>query len=183
MNSPTDDASADARQLTPEQAEAFVQELTAAQLGLLRYIATLLGNPQEANDVLQATNVVLWRKASEFELGTSFRAWSERVAYFQTRAFIRDRGRDRHVFSEEMVSHLASRTVEAIDDRQIALRHCLSGLEPRQRDLLRLRYADEIPLKQLAERQGKGLSAMKVGLHRLRRSLLDCIERKLSEAV
>lgn len=165
------------------QTEEFVQLLTGAQIGLLRYIATLLGNPNDAQDVLQATNMVLWRKADEFRPGTSFRAWSERVAYFQTRAYIRDRGRDRHVFSEEMMERVAARPTEAIDDRQIALRHCLARLDLRQRNLLRQRYGDGVPVRSLAEEHGKGISAMKVGLLRIRRTLLECIRRKLPESV
>lgn len=75
--------------------EAFVQLLTAEQLRLLHYIAKLLGDPNEAQNVLQETNLVLWRKSGEFQAGTNFSAWAHNVAYWQVRAFVRDRQRDR----------------------------------------------------------------------------------------
>lgn len=162
--------------------EEFVRLLTGAQLGLFRYIATLLGNPTDAQDVLQATNIVLWRKAGDFRPGSNFRAWSERVAYFQSRAYLRDRGRDKHVFSEALMETLAARSVEPDDDRQIALRHCLTELTVRNRALLRERYGDGAPIRELAERHSKGISAMKAALMRIRRGLLACIQKKLAEA-
>ncbi|MEO1496113.1 MAG: sigma-70 family RNA polymerase sigma factor [Planctomycetota bacterium] len=180
---PTDDAShASAPTAGVGQTEEFVRELTGAQLGLFRYISTLLGNPNDAQDVLQATNIVLWRKAGDFRPGSNFRAWSERVAYFQSRAYLRDRGRDKHVFSEPLMETLAARSVEPDDERQIALRHCLTQLPQKSRALLRERYGDGAPIKEIAARNNRGVSAIKGALLRIRRTLLGCIQRKLAEA-
>ncbi len=40
----------------------FVRALTNEQLGLLRYVTTLLGDPEAARNVVQETNMVLWQK-------------------------------------------------------------------------------------------------------------------------
>ncbi|MCE9556371.1 MAG: RNA polymerase subunit sigma-70, partial [Planctomycetes bacterium] len=52
--------------------ELFVRELTASQPRLRAFIFSLLPNRDAALDVLQDTNVVLWRKAATFEEGSSF---------------------------------------------------------------------------------------------------------------
>ena len=63
--------------------EAFVQLMTEHQGRLYAYVLSLLGDPDQANDVLQETNLVLWRNAGEFQMGSNFRAWAFRIAHFQ----------------------------------------------------------------------------------------------------
>ena len=163
--------------------EQFVQHLTAIQLKLLNYIAMLLGDPHAAANVLQETNLVLWRKAKEFEPGSNFSAWAHQVAYWQVQAYVRDRGRDRHVFDEALIEQLADRESEAdveIEAR-VALRHCLSQISPRNLDMLRRRYEAGLSIANLAVQLGKSPSAVKVGLMRIRKTLLECIQKKLAE--
>jgi len=61
----------------------IADRLVAAQAGLYSYILTLLPWSDQANDVLQETNLVLWREAAEFSRESNFQAWACRVAYFQ----------------------------------------------------------------------------------------------------
>lgn len=161
--------------------EAFVQLLTAEQFRLLQYIAMLLGDPHVANNVLQETNLVLWRKAGEFEPGTSFSAWSRQVAYWQVQAHVRDKKRDRHVFSDELMGQLAARENPRPEDAdtQVALRHCLGKVSKENVGILRQRYADGLSIAALAERVGKTQSAVKVQLMRLRRQLQKCIQNQI----
>ena len=161
--------------------EAFVQLLTEAQLPLLQYIATLLGDMHVAQNVLQETNMVLWRKADDYQPGTSFASWAHRVAYWQVKAYARDRGRDRLVFDEQLIEQLASTDPsEGADaEARLALRHCLTRLTTPHRELLRLRYEGEMSIKTIAKQVNKSENAIKTGLLRIRRTLLRCIERKL----
>lgn len=161
----------------------FVQLLTAEQDSLLRYIATLLGDVNDANNVLQQTNIVLWRKADDFEAGTSFRAWARKVAYFQTLAFIRDQKRDKLVFDEVLVQQLATeQKIEDEDERQIALRRCLEELPENSLDILRMRYAPGGSIRSIALKHKMNEGAVKMSLVRIRRSLVQCIESKLEGA-
>ncbi len=49
--------------------DAFVQLMTEHQGRLFAYILSLLGDPDQANDVRQEANLVLWRSAGEFFSG------------------------------------------------------------------------------------------------------------------
>jgi RNA polymerase sigma-70 factor, ECF subfamily len=160
--------------------EALVQLLTAEQLKLLRYIAMLLGDPHEAHNVLQETNLVLWRKAHEFRQGTDFSAWAHQIAYWQVRAHVRDRSRDRHVFNEKLIEQLASRTTDDLADveTRIALRHCMKLTSKQNLDMLRKRYEEGLPIAMVAKELGKTPSAVKVRLMRIRQALLTCIQQK-----
>lgn len=159
----------------------FVQLLTKAQLGLLRYITVLVGNPEEAGNILQETNLLLWKKFDDFEFGTNFDAWATKVAYWQVKAYVRDRGRDKLVFSEEIVTQLAEQSggITDIDSTVAALRKCLQELRDSDYELIQLRYDDGFSVQKLSGRLGKSPSAIKGALLRARRALRACIEQRL----
>ena len=162
----------------------FVYQLTDWQNRLFGYLVTLLGNLHDARDVLQETNLVLWRKMDEFEPGTNFGAWARKCAYYQALAFLRDRKRDPHLFDDDLLSLFADETADSAhddDERRLALRDCLAQLPDRQRRLIDQRYREEVPVRQLAADFGKKESAMKMGLMRIREALHTCIETKLKE--
>ncbi len=162
--------------------ESFVRLLTAEQFKLLRYIAILLGDPEAASNVLQDTNLVLWRKATEFKRGSNFSAWVRQVAYWEVRAYVRDERRDRHVFSEEVIEQLAAQAVEEPFDAEVrvSLRDCLQHISKPNLRLLQKRYEEGLSIAALAKQLGKTDSAVKVGLLRLRRALLKCIRQRLA---
>lgn len=163
----------------------FVQLLTGEQLSLFRYITALIGDPDEAGNILQETNLVLWRKASEFKPDSNFGAWSRSVALWQVKAWLRDRGRDRHVFSFELVSQLAERPAVWTDigPRRQALRGCVRSLREEERELLRQRYVADHSIREIAERFRKSPSAVKAGLFRVRRTLRLCVERRVAQGL
>lgn len=163
--------------------ERFVQHLTEVQTRLLAYIVMLLGDPTAARDVLQETNLVLWRKASEFSEGTDFGAWARTIAKYQVLAYLRDAKRDRHLFSEEMVESI---TVEAepesqeLEVRHSALQSCLEKLTQHQRALLESRYTEGHSIQAIADNSRRTHGSVAMSLSRIRQSLLECIEHRLA---
>ena len=90
-----------------EATEQFVRQLTASQRRLYAYIMSLTANVDAAEEVLQNTNVTLWRKADEFEAGTQFARWSFRVAYYEVLAYRKRCFQDRHVFDDGLLNQIA----------------------------------------------------------------------------
>ena len=170
----------------PDPDKEFAYQLTDWQNRLFGYLVTLMGNLHDARDVLQETNLVLWRKLDDFEPGSDFGAWARKCAYYQALAFLRDRKRDRHLFDDDLLALFADEeshySAPDDDERRLALRDCLAQLPDRQRQLLSLRYQEEIPVRQLATDFGKKESAMKMALMRIREALHTCIESRLKEA-
>lgn len=66
-----------------------IRQISQHQAALLAYILTLYPDRSEAHDILQETNVVLWQKVGEFQVGTNFKAWAFRIAYLQTLAHLK----------------------------------------------------------------------------------------------
>ncbi len=64
--------------------EDLVVEITAIQPRLYGFILKRLADHEQALEVLQNTNLVLCRKAGEFQKGSSFAAWAFTIAKFHS---------------------------------------------------------------------------------------------------
>ena len=133
-------------------------------------------------DVLQDTNVTLWRKADEFVDGTNFGAWAKRVAYFEVLAYRERRSRERHVFDNDLLREVADEAAEQTDAMSaelFTLHRCMERLAQVDRALVQARYAPGGSVKKLAELRGKSPNAISLALYRIRNELADCIEASL----
>lgn len=165
-----------------EASAEFVGHVTRNQRKLYAFIYSLLGRAADAEDVLQETNLVLWRKSSQFQLGTDFLAWSFRVAHFQVLAFRKRKYRARECFNEDLLEQLATAAEEGRDDvdvRQDALARCLAKLRPEQRQLVAQRYEPGGCVNDMAKQRGRTPKAISEALRRIRETLLRCIEKSL----
>ena len=163
--------------------EQFVQQLTEHQNRLFGYIYSLLGDHSRAGDVLQETNLVLWRKIGEFESGAEFLPWAFAIARFQVLAHLRDHKRDRLLLDPELVEsigHEAEAQAGRIEEIQTALRACLQKLTPKNRQLVEQKYFRSMQIADLAAAVDQSVSAVKVALLRSRRQLAECVEKRLA---
>jgi RNA polymerase sigma-70 factor, ECF subfamily len=166
-----------------EALEAYVQQLTASQSRLRGYILASLGNYADAADVLQRTNLVLWKKAGEFRPGAEFLPWGLTIARYEVLSFLRDGQRDRHVYSTAVAElMLDSATAEASDanERQVALRKCLEKVPRRNRELLWQRYSAEMSIRQIAAEANRTEDSIKSLFLRIRKGLERCVEASLN---
>lgn len=148
---------------------------------LLRYIMSLIPRRDDAEEVLQATAVVLWERSVEYDPARPFLPWALRFAYFEVLNFRKRLARDRLVFREDVLESIAEtrQSMETeLDQRREALRKCLEGLAPRDRDLLQRRYCDSATVAALADEVGKTAKAMYRRLDRIREILMDCIQQR-----
>lgn len=165
----------------------LVALISASQTRLLAYVYSLTADRQAAEEIVQATNLVIWKKADSFELGTNFIAWAFKIARLQVLEHRSRQSRDRLVYGPELIDELAlantpAETPETISERRAALSACLSELPSSRRELLWLRYRDALSLADVATRISKSPNATGVLLHRLRQLLLDCIQRRLARS-
>ena len=74
---------------------------------LASFVLALVGDRHDADDVLQATYLEIWRIRRTFRLGTNFGAWSRTIARYQARRHWRRAGRDRLDFSGVAIERIA----------------------------------------------------------------------------
>jgi RNA polymerase sigma-70 factor (ECF subfamily) len=167
----------------PPSAE-YLTRVTSLQRSLYAFILTLVRQPADAEDVLQETNVVLWQKASEFDATRDFLPWALRIAQLQAMAHLRKQRRVPATFDESLLATLASEAIAdaaELDPRRRALAGCLQKLPVRQRDLITVRYEPGGCVNEMARKRGKTPKAISEMLRRIRRALLECIERRLAQ--
>lgn len=168
-----------------DSAEFLVTQITRSQRQLHAFILSIVWNPSEADDILQETNLALWKKAAEFDSSRPFLAWAMRFAELQTMAWLkRHRQQQRVVFDDDLVGVLAEEAVadqSLFEARRHALGSCLNKLQPEHRQLIAHRYEPDASVKAMAEAAGTTAKAVSAKLGRIRRALLDCIDRTLTE--
>jgi RNA polymerase sigma-70 factor (ECF subfamily) len=172
--------------IRPSGLEDLVGLMTQYQGRLYAYILSLLGDADAANDVLQETNVVLWKECRQYVPGTNFKAWSFRIAHFQCMAFRQKQLRDKIVFSDEVVAALAVESKELDDcyeERSAALERCLAQIQSRSREALRLRYAENLAVNELAKKMERTPNAVSQLLFRARQWLVECVKREVGTEI
>ena len=170
----------DASGPTPE----FVQQLTAAQSALYAFIVSLLGGVNDANDVLQETNMKLCRKCAEYDPHQPFLRWAYAFARFEVMACRKRKQRSRLVLDDELLATVAAEleeTAEDADRRLKVLENCMERLNPRQRELVSARYGRGEAVQDIAARLSRPENAMAALFYRLRKLLADCAQSVLGK--
>lgn len=173
--------------MTESDPSQFVQILLRHQADLLRFIFPLVGCFDDAQDVLQETAAALWKKFAEYDPEQPFLPWAKQFA--RNEVLMHHRRRRRYTFlTEPLIDSLLqeqSQLETVREQRQKALEACLKKLPEADRVLLDRRYAEQnSTLQELAEESGQTANVLYKALGRIRRQLLECINRKLaSDAV
>ena len=166
--------------------EEFIVLFGAHQRRLFQHILAILPNLQDAEDVLQETNLVLWRKFTQFRRGTSFLAWASRVAYLEVLKFREVSTSRRLLFLDErLLDQLAVEAIEGadyLDAVREALQGCLLKLSTTDRELVTSRYIKGTSGKRLADELGRPRNSIYKSLGRIRQVLLHCIDRTLGRS-
>lgn len=162
--------------------EVVVSMIAGHQVSLLSYALALVANHSDAEDLVQRTNTTLWKKRSDFEPETNFRAWAFAIMRFHAKAFYRSQQRrGRVVFNEDLARRIAETLAEdpltPPDQRLEFLRECLAKLPPKHRLLVFERYHHGLTSEECARKHGLSEPGLRVTLYRLRTTLRNCIER------
>lgn len=166
--------------------EEFLRLFTRDQRRVVAYIQMLIHDRTVADDVFQETSLVLWRSFSSFRPEAEFIPWALGIARHQVLRYWRTQRRDRHVFSESLVSELADDAIGLIGEiepRQESLDRCVEHLTDRQRGLIQMFYGENQSASLIAVRWNRSVHAVYKALKVMRRSLLECVEQKLAEEI
>ena len=70
-----------------------------------------------------------------------------------------------------------------LERQREALESCMQKVAPDQRDLLMQAYQPQARMQEVAQSSGRTVTGFYQWLHRMRRSLMDCIRRALAQEV
>ncbi|MCO8121605.1 sigma-70 family RNA polymerase sigma factor [Stieleria sp. TO1_6] len=166
--------------------ENLAMEITAIQPRLYGFILKRLADREQTLEVLQRTNLILCRKADEFQQGSSFTAWAFTIAKFQVMAYRKSASSGRLVFSDkvqELLDRHPDHEIDSVDDRISVLRGCLQRLRSDDRELIQQRYRDGEPIAAIANGLAKSVDAISMRLSRVRKQLAICVRSGLGSEV
>ncbi|MBI1368492.1 MAG: sigma-70 family RNA polymerase sigma factor [Planctomycetes bacterium] len=171
----------------PRRHEQFMRHFTANQRNIYLYIRSLTPHAADVEDIFQQTNLVLWQKFDTFDPAGSaadFRAWAFRIAHFELLNHRSRCGKGGVKFSDAFVADMASqieRESEVMEARLSALSACLAKLPDHDRRVIQSRYSSDASGRSVAMSMGRSPHWVYKAVSRIRRTLLDCVQRTLRQ--
>ena len=167
-----------------ERHRQFLRSFTKNEPAVRAFVRRLVPGRADTDDILQDVAIVLWEKFDEFRPDGDFRAWACGIARFKVLSWLRDKGRDRLVLANNVVELIADESLKVefrLERQRVALETCFEKLPTVERDLLTRAYRPEAKIQDVALTSGRSVGGFYQWLHRMRRLLLECINRKLAE--
>lgn len=168
----------------------FMKAALKHQAALVAYAYARLRDYHLADDVVQESLVVMMRKWTDFQPGTSLHAFARQIVYYKTLEAIRARQRQEVTLADEQLEAAVSRTlderltedsVEQQNARVYALQDCLSQLSQRAVAIVSSFYRDSKSYQELSAMYSQSQDAIKKALYRYRKTLQECTERRLHQ--
>lgn len=160
--------------------------LWRTQGSIRAFIAGLGAAAHEVDDLAQETYLELYRNFEKIPEGVAPERWLKGIARNVCLSHFRRTSRRNRLHLEALGEVLAA--VECDTERIFgrhsvggALEDCVGKLPPKQRQLIELRYQQDLSSADIAEKVGSTAEAIRVLLFRVRGLLKDCIHRTLAE--
>jgi RNA polymerase sigma-70 factor (ECF subfamily) len=151
-------------------ADAFGEIVTRHGPRLRYYLLKLLGNPEAAGDASQEVWIDVYRGIARLRRPDSFRAWLYRIARDRAyRALRQSRSLPRTVGDDQLAHAEVVEDFTAEDAARIHL--ALDRLSAEHREVLVLRFMDDLSYEEIAQVIGCHLGTVKSRIHHAKRLL------------
>ena len=159
--------------------EGFETLYSRYERRIFYYALKRLGNPFDAEEITQEVFLQVLRGLDRFEGRSTLLTWMFGIAHNQICRRFRRRAPERASIDSDEIRDLSDDSIPA--DQRIdfvrVLRNCSRVVEekvtPQQQEAFMLRYIENYSTREIAEEMGKSTQAIKISLHRTRRTLVD----------
>lgn len=163
----------------------FVRLLALHERQLSGYVHIMVPMWQDAEDILQNTKLRLWEQFGDFRRDADFGAWAIAIAHCMIQTHRTNCRRQRVCFNDKLLEKI-SQYIPIVssslqDDRASALADCVKTLNEAGRHLLHLFCTGQRKIKDIAREVGLSPAAAYTNLFRIRKSLFECVQRRLQE--
>jgi len=186
-----EDADRLARAFQDGRDERFGELVDLLQERFYRVGYRVLGDPDEALDVVQDAFVKIHRNIGSWDRESRFTSWSCRIVTNLAIDQLRRRARERKAFESRAAEqpHFAEddagRTIAAQEQRELVgrVKDAIADLPDGQRTIVALRHYEGFSLKEIAAIRGCALGTVKSTLHQAFRSLRKTLGAELLDQV
>jgi RNA polymerase sigma-70 factor (ECF subfamily) len=163
--------------------EEFLRLLGAHERSLFAYVYALAPGWLDAEEVMQRLRIRIWQQFDQYETDKPFDAWARAIAYYLVLAYRKEKSRQREFFAERVLEAVSSeyeKHLEGAHDRHEVLASCMEKLDERKRELVRTYYSTaKNSSETVANRLSMTPNAVRQALFRIRKILLECVERTM----
>jgi RNA polymerase sigma-70 factor (ECF subfamily) len=168
-----------------KKVDKFNELLIKVQFPLFNFIFSLIHHKADAEDVLQKTNLILYKKKDEFDPKKgSFKSWSFNIAKYQAMGHKTKHARSKICFSNELTEVIAEESID-YDTPQIqknALNKCYKKLPEHMKKIAELRFKRDLTMKEISLCVNRPIGSVSSTLTRIRENILKCIGEAYREA-
>jgi RNA polymerase sigma-70 factor (ECF subfamily) len=167
-----------------DNADKFLSLLLPNQKRILGYILTYVPNYTDADDILQNTLSILWKKFDQYEPGTDFLAYAVTIARYEIMNYYRMCSKAGKPYLGEDVQQVLERESPSVNQnfttRVEALKECVKKLSDGEAHLVKLRYEEEMSFSKIGQRLGISPPAALKKLSQIHSRLIRCIRLRLA---
>lgn len=135
------------------------------QEALLRVIIRLVGDSDDALDVLQESYIKIWKNLKKFKGQSKWSTWTYRIATNEALMHLR-KNKKMQTTSDPVVTEQL--TASSFFDGDLALKALYAALDTlpaKQRLVFQMRYFDELPYSEIAQITETSEGALKASYH------------------
>lgn len=158
--------------------EAFGELYDRHVVRVYRHIYYLVGSPAEAEDLTAQTFLQAWEAIERYQIrGAPFVSWLLRIAHNLAVSHLRSK-REKAQLHEGIVDEGSRRDPEAVAEQKAdeeRVRQAILRLRDEQRQVIILRFVEDLEYREVAEIIGKSVAAIRVIQHRA----LNALRRQL----
>lgn len=164
--------------------KSFLKLYQSNEKHIFRFILSLLPNYSAAEDVMQDTMLVMWKKFDQYKPDTNFAAWGMQIGRYAVMQFQRKVRSGIVRFDSKALENIIKNKnilADKEDSYSEALEDCIKQLKKTSKRIISLRYVDNMKIIDIASLIGKTLNSTYQSVSRIHHSLLHCVEQKLEQ--
>jgi len=166
--------------------EEFVNLYIRHEGQVRSYIQRLVFNSGDAEDIMQSTAMLLWKKHDQYDKEQPFLPWAYRFAYNEVRNYYRKNEKTKKLLLDpeciDQLADTAEKFSPQLDDLKASLDDCIYKLNNDDRRLIEYRYCEDGKINDLAEKKNTTANALSKALQKIRQKLYLCVRSKRNEA-
>lgn len=158
--------------------EAFQSLVSEYDRRLFYFLMRFTNRPEEALDVLQEVWMTVFRRLRKLRSPSAFRVWLYQIAHDQVVSLIRQNVREEAIhesFSEKQQS--GPENMDFFSDKAELVHQVLATLSTEHREVLVLRFLEDLSLEEIAESLRCSLGTVKSRLHYAKQAMKSKIEK------
>lgn len=159
--------------------QRFLSLFLQSEREIFRYVAALVPNVADAEDIVQQTAMALWEKFDTYDPSQPFTPWACRFALNKAKQWTERRQRWQVLLEGGLAEELAQRRDALRPELEVRLKHlegCLNKLPEDHRSLVEGYYYRRDAIEKLAATSSRTVAATYKTLQRVREALQRCIE-------